>query len=686
MKIDNATLEVLAHHCAAAAEAMGYTLMRTAYSTFVKETEDFSCQIMTPDGHTFASPKSLGATWYTGLDYGPVLKRFDYQEGDICMTNDPYSGFVATHAPDIHIWKPVFREGRLICFVGCHIHNTDIGGAVPASLSRTLTEVHQEGIRIPPLRLVRDGKIDERVLEIMAINVRVPDQNWGDLNAQFACVNIGERKVHEIIDRFGLENFEAGMYQLLDYAERQARRLLAQIPDGDYAFADYADEDSVGGYPARIALTMRKIGDGAVLDFTGTDPQLVSSLNMPTGGNPRHALITVGYIYSMYTLDPTITLNAGTARPVTAILPKGTVVNCEPPAAVGMRSLLSNVTQTVFIGAFSQAVPDRIPASPGSGLSIMNVKTSTRDGRTVMASIGPVGGGAGGGPSDDGAEGSGANMSFLKNSPVEINEAEIPLRIRKYGLVANSGGSGRWRGGSALMMEFEVFAPQSMVTARNRDRSIISAWGVLGGGPGAVSEFVKNPGGPSAVVLGNSDIVHCDPGDVIRITGPGAGGYGNPLDRPVESVLADVRSGFVTASKAMADYGVVIDEASNQADVTATTKLRKAMAAAAKPGGHFRHGVGRIRHEAVWTLARYDALTKILAAVPTNWRFFVKHRLFAAMKDKVAGADGGAADLYAAYGLLCERFRDLPAVTPTGGAAAAASKAKPKLKTRAARV
>lgn len=205
MIIDKATLQVLANHCAAAAESMGYTLMRTAYSTFVKETEDFSCQLMNCRGATVASPMTMGATWYTGLDYGPVIRMFDdYREGDVYGTNDPYSGHVATHSPDMHLWAPVFHGGELVCFVGNHIHNTDVGGAVPASLSRTLTEVHQEGIRIPPTLLVRDGVLNEEMVRTLELNVRVPEQNRGDLNAQFACLKVGERKVHDIIERFGV--------------------------------------------------------------------------------------------------------------------------------------------------------------------------------------------------------------------------------------------------------------------------------------------------------------------------------------------------------------------------------------------------------------------------------------------------------------------------------------------------
>ena len=670
MTIDNATsLRVLANYCAAAAESMGWTLMRTAHSTFVKETEDFSCQVLSPEGLTVASPRTFGATWYTGLDYSGVLGRFDYKEGDICVCSDPYSGFVATHAPDLHMWKPVFWEGELMCFVGNHIHNTDVGGAVPASLSRTLTEVHQEGIRIPPMRLMRDGKLNQDLIDIISTNVRLPEQNWGDLNAQIACVAVGEAKVHDIIRRFGKEGFRSGLGQLLDYSEAQARRVISDLPDGEYFFADYADEDQTGGYPVRMAVTLKIHGDSLTVDFTGSDPQLVSSLNMPTGGNERHALAMVGVMYALYTLDPTILLNSGLVRPVRAILPEGTIVNATHPAAVGMRSLMCNLAQTTVIGAFCRVVPERLAASPGSALSIMNVKTSTRGGRTIMASIGPVGGGAGGGPRGDGVEGCGANMSFLKNTPVEINEAEVPISIHRYGLIPDSAGPGRFRGGLGLEMQFQLFTPQSMVTARNRDRSNFSAWGLSGGQSGAVSRFIKNPGTERAVELGSTDIVHCDPGDVILIQGPGAGGFGPAHERSIEAVLFDIRRGFVTREHAKARYGVSLtaDDSVNEEE---TASLRAAMAAEHVPT-EFGHGPFRVDYEQVWTRERYEVLTNILASIPVSWRYFVKHRIFAVIGKSKASLSGGATDVYAAYREVVAQFPDLPSLQPTQTAIAA---------------
>lgn len=675
MTIDKAILEVLANYCAAAAESMAYTLMRTAHSTFVKETEDFTCQLLTPEGLTFASPKGIGATWFTGLDYGQVIPMIDrYEEGDVAMTSDPYSGFLATHAPDAHLWKPIFHRGELVCFVGCHVHNTDVGGAVPASLSRSLVEVHQEGIRVPPLKIVRKGEFNEDVLKILRINVRQPEQNWGDLNAQIACVNTGERKILEIIERFGIDTFRSAMVELLDYAEQQARALVRKMPDGDYFFADYVDEDAPGGHPCRVALTLKVHGDTLTMDFTGSDPQLRSSLNMPTGGHPRHALVTVSLILVLSTLDPNIVLNYGTARIATTILPEGTVMNATPPAAVGMRSLICYLTQTVVLGAFSRVLPTRLGACPACGPSMMNVKTADRTGRPFMASIGPIGGGGGGSAFEDGAEGAGATHSFLRNTPVEINESEVPVRIIKYGLAPDSGGPGLHRGGLAAMMEFQLFAPNSMVTARNRDRSNFNCWGIRGGQAGANSRFIRNPGTDHAVELANTDVVNCEPSDIIRIIGSGAGGYGNAFERPIDLVLRDVRCGFVSRENAQKQYGVVIG-ADMAVDEVATKRLRDA-APIPDPLRHFDYGDFRRAFEAIWTEPRYVALTAILAQIPVTWRYFVKDRMFRALQTQPAAGSDGVGDVHALYAAIAAEFADLPAVRRDGAPAPAAAPAE----------
>jgi N-methylhydantoinase B len=659
MAITGQNLQILVNHCIAAADAMAYTIVRTAHSTFVKETEDFSCTILDANGVAIASPQTFGAPWYSGIDYGPVLEMIPfYEPGDICITNDPYSGQIATHTPDIHIWKPVFYEGEIACFVVGHIHNTDVGGAVPASLSKSLNEIVQEGLRLPPVKIVAKGVLNEDIAKIMRLNVRVPEQNWGDFNAQIASVNSGERKMIEIIDRFGLEDFKTGTAAILDYAHAQARNVIKTIPSGEYFFADYADEDGAGDNPCRIAITLRVFDESVELDYTGSDPQLSSSLNIPTGGRERHPLALIGLTYVLATLDPTILLNAGTLRASRAILPRGSVVNCEAPAAVGMRSLTALVTQSATFGAFSQAIPDRLPASAAGGIAIINVKTFDRDSLPIMASIGPVSGGGGATPISDGPEGFGGTAAFLRNTPVEVNELEVPIRFLRYGLWPDTAGAGRFRGGLSAVMEFEVSSPNTVVTARNRDRSIFAPWGAAGGRAGATAVFMKNPGTPREVNLGTLDLFECDPGDIIRAIGPGAGGYGDPLTRDPQLVLRDVECGFVSHAKAQSDYGVVI--VGSKLNLDATARLRESRH---KPGANrfFDLGERRDAFEQVWTNERYAALSDFLASAPTLWRQFIKDQMFSAVAAGRYGEHGVGEQMRL---LRADLVRSFPALLP----------------------
>lgn len=649
---DKMTLQVLANHARAAAENMAHTLHRTAHSAFVKETQDFTVMLMDQSGDTFAVPMELGATWYPGLTYGRAIDMVeDYRHGDVAFTNDPYSGYVATHAPDTHLWKPVFAGDDIVAWTGGHIHNTDMGGAVPASLSRSLTEIHQEGIRFPPMKLVNEGEFDEAILRIMTTNVRKPDLNIGDIKALVGALNTGERKVHAMIDRFGKTGFLEGVAALKDQAEAQARAVLNTIPDGEYVFADYADEDSDQANPCRLKLTLRIEGDSAVLDFTGSDPQLASSLNVPSGGDPRHTILLVGVYYVLYTLNPKILLNTGLTRPFRCITPEGTVLNPVMPAAVGMRSLTCARLRSVIFGAFSQAIPERMPAAPAGNNCIVNVMTrDERTQKTVIAAVNPVVGGGGGMPHRDGTNGSGADAAYLKNTPIEITETEVPVEFVKYGLAQDSGGAGRWRGGLATEMAFRVFAPDTRITARNRDRSFFRPWGTLGGRAAGLSDMMINPETPYQRPLGNVDTAILEPGDVLEIRSAGGGGRGNPTEREPWRVLRDVERGQVSIKAAREAYGVVITD--GVVDEMATKAVRDQ---AVPHQGHFHFGPERDGYEAQWTPAAYDRLTDILAGLPIHWRFFTKTEIFRRMTART-GPEG--VDL--AFAETCARFPDLP--------------------------
>ena len=660
--IDKVTLEILANHTRAAAENMAYTLYRTAHSTFVKETEDFTVQILDASGLTVAVPLDLGATWYPGLDYGPAIGMVagGYKPGDIGFTNDPYSGYLSTHAPDLHIWKPIFHEGELLCFASGHIHNTDMGGAVPASLSRALTEIHQEGIRFKPSKLYREGVLNTELVDVMMTNVRKPEQNLGDLKAFVGAMNTGERKIREMIAKFGPDVLRAGFAALLDYAEHQARAILTSIPDGEYFFADYADEDGPDGHPARLCVNLKISGDSAILDFTGTDPQLTSSLNVPTGGHPRHTLMLVGVYYVLYTLNPGLLLNYGLTRPFTCILPEGTLVNPSFPAAVGMRSLSCARLRSLIFGAFGLAMPERMPAAPAGSSSIVNVMTyDDRTGEALIAAVNPVVGGGGGMPHGDGTDGSGADAAYLKNTPIEITEAEVPIRFRCYGLASGTGGAGRWRGGLATQMEFQVFTPNTRITARNRDRCRFQAWGILGGKAGRASEMMLNPGQANTRLLNNIDTFTAGPGDIIRITSPGGGGRGDPLDREPERVLRDVICAYITQAAAETDYGVVIRN--ETVDEPATTALRESRRSAT-PHPHFHFGAEREAFERIWTPSAYGAMTEILAGLPIHWRHFVKRQLMIA----ITGEGSGDAEIRAAWSALLAGLPQLRAIRMAG--------------------
>jgi N-methylhydantoinase B len=408
----------------------------------------------------------------------------------------------------------------------------------------------------------------------------------------------------------------------------------------------------VDGNPCRLALTLRIAGDSAVLDFTGTDPQLTSALNVPTGSDPRHTLLLVGVYYVLYTLNPQLLLNAGLTRPFTCIVPEGTVLNPVFPAAVGMRSLTCGRLRSLIFGAFCQAIPERMPAAPAGSSSIVNVMTTdNRTHRTILAAINPIVGGAGGMPHGDGANGSGADAAYLKNTPIEITEAEVPIEVLRYSLLTDSGGAGRWRGGLATVLDFRVSAPHTRITARNRDRSRFRPWGILGGKAGEPSDFILNPGTPREHILGNTDIVAVEPGDVIHIHSPGGGGRGSPLDREPAQVLLDVERGYVSVPAAAAHYGVVIEDG---AIVTYATEAKRAAMRDAEVGSHFDFGPERLAFEQLWTRENYDALTEILADLPVHWRFFVKTKLFERLSGSTSRANENP--VRCAYAALVEVY------------------------------
>jgi N-methylhydantoinase B len=344
------------------------------------------------------------------------------------------------------------------------------------------------------------------------------------------------------------------------------------------------------------------------------------------------------------------------------------VLNPVFPAAVGMRSLTCARLRSLIFGAFSQAIPDRMPAAPAGSSSIVNIMTTDeRTQKSVIAAINPVVGGGGGMPHRDGTNGSGADSAYLKNTPIEINETEVPVQFLRYGLLQDSGGAGRWRGGLATVLEFRVFAPDTRITVRNRDRCRFRPWGILGGKAAEPSDFILNPGTERQKVLGNSDILTAEPGDVIHIHSPGGGGRGSPLDREPERVLADVERGYVSTQSALSLYGVVMRDGG--LDLAQTGARRSAMRKRERSGAHFDFGPERDAFETIWHRSSYDALTLILAQLPVHWRFFVKTKMFETMKEL---ALQGKPSPSRAFAVVKAAYPQIPKVTlPVGSLSSA---------------
>jgi N-methylhydantoinase B len=541
-------------------------------------------------------------------------------EGDVLITNDPEAtkGMV-THLSDVFLWKPLYHQGRLVCFAWTFIHMSDVGGRVPGSIAPSSTDVYQEGIRVPPRHLFRKGALDQSFLDLFLANTRTPDQNWGDMKACLAALATAERRVTELIRQYGVEHVREGIPAVLDYAEMQARRIIAHVPNGTYRFSDFVEADMVGLGLVRINLALTVKGGELLMDFTGTAPQVRAALNLPSYGRDGHWMLITALCNWLCTLEPSIVYNAGLVRPFKVKIPKGTIINPEPGAAYGARYSTSHKVCDVTIGALAQAVPNELPATDSGQGSILLVSVpNLATGGHKVSVIQPIVGGSGARPTEDGVDGTMVLLNFLKNVPTEVVEREMPeILIRHYGLRPDSGGPGKYRGGTGIVIEFETRVPYTTVTSRSMERYIFPPPGRMGGSAGTTGFTTLNPGRHGGRDIGKIDVLHLEPGDVLRIGTQGGGGFGDPLERPAAIVAGDVRNGFVSIESAACDYGVILS-AAGMVDEMATREERARIAKArgwtTVPA--FSFGAARERHYALWTDALYDALDREVAHLP----------------------------------------------------------------------
>jgi N-methylhydantoinase B len=661
VKVDKVTLEVMRIYFQAVVEEMARVVERTAFTTFVKETADFSTGLISTSGEYIAYPWKLGATGFLGLNMRKAIDFIPcYDEGDIVLMNDPYTtGALGTHLPDLHALKPIFYEGEIVAYGYAFIHFSDVGGTVPASIWPRAVELFQEGFRLRPTKLFRAGVLNQDVLDILLDNCRIPERNWGDIKAMVAGLNTCERRVHEIIVKFGLETVKAGIFDILDLVEQRARGVLASIPAGSYSFVDYLEDDLVSDVPIRIALTMTVKGDSVHLDFTGTDPQVSAALNIPTDGGP-HPFMAHALMAYIFTEDNSIHKAGSVMRPITMTLPEGTVVNPQFPAACGVRwATVMRVVDTV-LGALAQAVPGKVPAAPSGAVSpIVCSLTDPRSERRHVAVVEPLLGGAGGRWNGDGVDAGDPIIGFTRNTPAESIEADIPIVLRRYHLIPDSGGPGRYRGGMGIRMDFQVYHPDTIVVARGLERFKLQPWGIAGGLCGTAGEVILNPDFLTPSSLGKIDSLRLEPGDIISFRSPSGGGYGDPLDRDPELVAMDVHSELVSERAARDEYGVVLHN--GVVDAMGTAQLRAQLRAERGQRDGFDYGPFRHELEERWPPEISGECARLVNSLPTSVRDYAKHRIFEAVQEVARTRKPKMSDVHEALDAVMERLnRALP--------------------------
>ncbi|MEV7423913.1 hydantoinase B/oxoprolinase family protein [Streptomyces sp. NPDC091212] len=620
MKLDPVTLEIIGNKLGALTEEMCLTLQRTSRSLYVKETADFCCALAGPDGRFTAYPRGIGVSGFVGLDVRTAVEHVGPLEpGDVIITNDPYtSGGLATHLPDIQLIEPYFHEGEIAGYGWAFIHCSDIGGRVPSSLAPTNHEIYQEGLRIPPVKLVRAGEPSRDIAALLAANSRTPEANDGDLRAMLAALRTGRERLARVIERHGAAEVAAAHTDLVEYTAQKARAALAGLRDGTYRFTDYLDDDAVSPVPVRISVAATLDRGALHLDFTGTDPQVAAAFNIASHGR-AHAWITTRVLALICTLDPAIPLNGGLIRPVTVTAPEGSVVNASAPAAVGIRHATASRVNDALGGALGLAAPEVMPAaSSGLVVPVVVAENAPGGGQNVQV-LEPMVGGTGAREGADGVDGRDSGISNLANNPVETVETEIGAEIVRYALRPDSGGPGRWRGGCGLELVFRILGDDCRLLARGLERMRFRPWGAAGGGPGVPAELVVNEGRDDERRHGKIDMVALRKGDTVTLRTSGAGGYGDAWTRDPAAVLDDVRRALVTERAAARDYGVAITTGADgrpALDAPATAELRRT-----PPNAPHGAGPERAAWDAVHSTEAADRLVAALFALPAAGRY-----------------------------------------------------------------
>ncbi len=568
MARDPVRLELIKNAIGSVVDEMVLTIIRIAYSSIMKDTMDLSSAFCDRRGRMIAQGLSLPLHLGSVPDameaviakYGDTL-----EPDDVVILNDPYQG--GMHLPDIFMFKPVFVGDHLLGYAMLVAHHNDMGGRVPGSSAADSTEIYQEGLRIPLLKLYERGRPNQTLLDMIAINVRIPDVVLGDLQAQAAACRIAERGMRELAARYGVAELERHFEELLDYSEREARRTIRAIPDGVYRFTDRLDDDGVNmDHPVTISVAVHVAGDELTVDLAGTSPQVRGAINSTLSFAKSAVYFAVRSI-----MDSDAPNNAGFFRPIHVKAPLGCLVNPRPPAAVAARGISGFRLIDAMFGAFAQAMPRAVRAAGEGGTTSYSFGCYDAEGRFSLFRE-AVMGAWGAGYEREGIDGVANAAANISNAPIEMVENQAPIRVECYELVPDSGGPGRWRGGMAVSRQLRFLGERATLQLRS-DRRHNPPYGLMGGVNGQPSDNLLEDGGRWSQ-LPTKFTRPLAKGQAIRHTTAGAGGYGDPLLRDPAVVLADVRDGKVTPEAAARDYGVAVARAPWRVDAEATERLR----------------------------------------------------------------------------------------------------------------
>lgn len=537
-------LEVIRNALVSAAEEMSVTIWRTSRSPVVREILDYSCALFDDEGFSTAQaarqPVHLNsmASGLRAILEGPIPLD-DWHDGDLVITNDPYAG--GQHLPDILAFKPVFLEGRRIGIVGALVHHLDVGGGAPGSYDAAATEIYQEGFRIPPLKLDRAGVRNREVIALLLRNSREPVNVGGDFASQLAALDIGARNLQGIARRYGADRLAAACRQIQAQSEAAMRAIVAAIPDGRYGFEDFVDDDGIErDRSIRVHVTLEVLGEDLTFDFSGSDPQARGPVNCTL--NMTDSAVICGTLMAVGSEVPA---NAGCARPIRIVAPEGTCVNARSPAPVANRMAIGHRVVNAVMGAFAQALPERIPAAYYGVSYVYAFNAIHADGsRQVYFDL--ECGGWGGHPEEDGCNAFCCGFHNNSNAPIEMIENGYPVTFLRYALAPDSGGDGTHRGGLGLVREFRMESPEGTIQA-NLDRFRVPPYGLQGGAPGAPGSLSIRRAEDGRVEALPSKVagIPVQAGDVFRLQTSGGGGWGDPAARSVEARTRDRRLGYV---------------------------------------------------------------------------------------------------------------------------------------------